>query len=62
MMEHSWKKEAVSDVINLGLGAWLFLTPWIFGFASETPASWNAWLSGIALAVFAIAALVASAE
>jgi len=29
-MEHSWKKEAVSDVINLALGAWLLLTPWIF--------------------------------
>jgi hypothetical protein len=49
-------------VVNLALGAWLFLTPWIFGFASETAASWTAWLSGIAIAAVAIAALAAFAE
>jgi hypothetical protein len=26
------KRETLADVINLVLGAWLFLTPWIFGF------------------------------
>ena len=62
MVEQGWKKEAVSDVINLVLGAWLFLTPWIFGFASEPAAAWTAWLSGIAVMVFAIAALAAFAE
>lgn len=61
-MEHSWKKEAVSDVINLALGAWLFLTPWIFGFVSETAASRSIWLSGIAIAAVAVAALAAFAE
>src|SRR5260370_33937833 len=25
MMEQTWKKEAIADVINLALGAWLFL-------------------------------------
>ncbi len=43
-MEQSWKKEAVSGVINLALGAWLFLTLWIFGFVCETAANWGAWL------------------
>jgi SPW repeat len=62
MMEQKWKREAVSDVVNLVLGAWLFLTPWIFGFAPEPAASWNAWLSGIAVAALAIAALTAYAE
>jgi uncharacterized membrane protein HdeD (DUF308 family) len=62
MMEQWWKKEAVSDVVNLVLGAWLFLTPWIFGFASETAAGWTAWLSGTAIAAVAIAALAAFAE
>jgi nitric oxide reductase large subunit len=61
-MDQSWKKEAVSDVINLALGAWLFLTPWIFGFVSDTAASWSAWLSGIAIGAVAIAALAAFAE
>ena len=26
------KRETIADVISLVLGAWLFLTPWIFGF------------------------------
>jgi uncharacterized membrane protein HdeD (DUF308 family) len=62
MMEQKWKREAISDVISLILGAWLFLTPWIFGFASETAASWTAWLSGIAIVAVAIGAIAAFAE
>ena len=61
-MEQVWKKETVSDVINLILGFWLFLTPWVFGFVAETAPSWTAWLSGIAIAAFAIAAIAAFAE
>lgn len=30
-------------------GLWLFVAPWIFGFADLTAAAWNAWLLGIAL-------------
>ena len=56
------KRETLADVINLVLGAWLFLTPWIFGFAPNTAASWNAWLSGVAIGVVALAALLAFAE
>jgi SPW repeat len=61
-MQQNWKKEALTDVVNLVLGAWLFLSPWIFGFVPETAASWNAWLSGIVIAGLAIAALAAFAE
>lgn len=61
-MRHTWKKEELTDGVNLVLGAWLFLSPWIFGFTSETAASWNAWLSGIVIAGLAIAALAAFAE
>jgi SPW repeat len=49
-------------LVELGLGAWLFLTPSIFSFASEAAASWNAWLSGIAIGAIAITALVAFAD
>ena len=52
------KRETIADVINLALGAWLFLTPWIFGFVPDTAASWNAWLSGVAIGVVALAALL----
>jgi uncharacterized membrane protein HdeD (DUF308 family) len=61
-MQMTWKRETLTDVVNLMLGAWLFLSPWIFGFVSTTAASWNAWLSGIVIAGLAIAALVAFAE
>jgi ABC-type uncharacterized transport system permease subunit len=61
-MQRTWKKEALTDVVNLALGVWLFLSPWIFGFDSETAASWNAWLSGIVVAGLAVAALAAFAE
>jgi hypothetical protein len=44
------------------LGAFLFLSPWIFGFVPETVASWNAWLSGIVIAGLGIAALGAYVE
>jgi SPW repeat len=62
MLEITWKKETVSDVANVLLGAFLFLTPWFYGYASEATASWNAWVSGIVVAGLAVAALAAYAE
>lgn len=56
------RKETIADAVNLVLGAFLFVSPWIFGFATGTTASWNAWLSGIVVAGLAIAALAAFAE
>jgi|SRR5579871_3966374 uncharacterized membrane protein HdeD (DUF308 family) len=61
-MRQPWKKEGLVDIVSLLLGVWLFLSPWILGFASETAAGWNAWLSGIVVAGLAIAALAAFAE
>jgi hypothetical protein len=52
------------DVVNLILGAWLFISPWVLGFAPAPkvaglmPAAWNAWIFGIVIGVFAIAALI----
>jgi uncharacterized membrane protein YfhO len=56
-----WRNEAYFDVATLVLGIWLFLTPWMFGFATGA-AGWNAWILGIAIAVVALAALSAFAE
>jgi SPW repeat len=61
-MRYIWRKEALADVVNLALGAWLFLTPWIFGFVAEPAASWNAWLVGLAIGALAIAAITVFAE
>lgn len=47
------------DGANLILAAWLFISPWVLGFAAgATGAAWNAWIVAIVIGVFAIAALV----
>jgi hypothetical protein len=56
-----WKQERVCDVLNLLLGALLFVSPWIFGFAAGAETQ-NAIISGIIIAVLSIAALAAFAE
>jgi hypothetical protein len=57
-----WRNEAAIDVVNLILGAFLFLSPWIFNFASSAVESRNAWILGIVIAIVAIAAIVSFAE
>jgi SPW repeat len=61
-MHKTWKNESLTDVVNLALGAWLFLSPWIWGFAPQAAVSWNAWISGVVVAGLAVAALAAFAE
>jgi hypothetical protein len=61
MTKLKWKEEGV-DVVSLVLAAFLFVTPWIFGFASDRAAGPNAWVSGIIIGVVAIAALARFAE
>ena len=48
MKEKRWQ-----DWLNLAIGAWLFISPWVIGFAGAAPAaSWNAWILGVAIVVF----------
>jgi hypothetical protein len=54
-------RDAVLDVINLSLGAFLFFTPWLFGYATGAM-SGNAWISGILIFLASIAAIAAFAE
>ena len=56
----NWTNAKLCDVANLILGAFLFVSPWIFGFDAGR-ASENAIIAGIAIAVLAIAALAAFA-
>jgi cyanate permease len=48
--------------VNLVLGAVLFLGPWLFGFADQPQAAWNAWITGIVMIGLAAAAIFAFAE
>ena len=52
------------DVLNVSLGAGLFLSPWIVGFAATGPAAaaWNAWFLGVVVTGVTVTALVAFAE
>jgi hypothetical protein len=55
-----WSNAKICDVVNLILGAVLFVSPWIFGFTSGPPAT-NAYVAGVVIAVLSIAALAAFA-
>ena len=47
------------DWINLILGAWLFFSPWLFQYSTTGAASWNSFIFGVAIVVFALWALFA---
>jgi hypothetical protein len=56
-------KERWRDWVMLVLAVWLFLSPWILGFAAAmpaageamgSPAAWNAWIVGIVIAAVAV--------
>jgi hypothetical protein len=55
-----WSNEKYCDLANLILGATLFFSPWIFGFAAGHE-SQDAWGTGIVIAILSIAALAAFA-
>ncbi len=50
------------DAVNVLLGLWLVISPWLFGYTAESVAAWNAWIPGVIVAVAAIAALTAFQE
>jgi hypothetical protein len=54
----NWTNAKWCDVANLILGAFLFFSPWIFGFDAGK-VSQNAYIAGIVIAVLAIGALAA---
>ena len=54
----NWTNAKWCDVANLVLGAFLFFSPWMFGFDAGK-VSGNAYISGIDIAVLAIAVLAA---
>lgn len=47
------------DWINLIVGAWLFFSPWLLKYATLGTASWDSFIFGVAIVVFAVWALYA---
>jgi SPW repeat len=74
MARMAQSKERWRDWVVLVLGAWLFLSPWILGFAGGAPrgaepamagpaaAAWNAWVVGALVAALAVWAIAMFAE
>jgi hypothetical protein len=47
------------DTLNLMLGIWLAVSPWILPYADQQVPAWNARVAGLAIAGAATAALIA---
>ncbi|MCS6945356.1 MAG: SPW repeat protein [Sutterellaceae bacterium] len=45
------------DPVNLVLGVWLIVSPWLLSYASEAAATWNAAILGVLISAAAIWAL-----
>lgn len=57
MFKQTWETEALVGVVNLFLGAFLFFSPWIFGFKSEL--GWHtSWMAGATISILPIASIV----
>lgn len=52
-------KENVIDIANVVLGVCLALAPWALNFTDDATAAWNAWITGTAITLVALGALVA---
>lgn len=40
------------ELVNLALGIWMILSPWIFGYTAEPTLFWNSIIVGAAVVVF----------
>ncbi len=55
------RRESVLDLYNLALAAFMFVSPWLFALTREN-ARLDLWLSSVAVAVVAIAAILTYAN
>ncbi len=46
-----------SEWTQIVIGAVVFLSPWLGGFATAAAAAWTAWIIGLGLMIFAIAGM-----
>ncbi len=43
--------------VNVVLGGWLFISPWVFGFTGHAGAAWTAWIIGAVVVILALWAM-----
>jgi hypothetical protein len=56
-----WRRESALDLYNLLFGLFLFVSPWLFAYASES-ARVDLWTSGAVIAATSVIAAVAFAN
>jgi hypothetical protein len=57
MLQRNWRDETFFDVINVALGGFLFLSPWLFGFSSDL-ARHTSWMAGATISILALFAII----
>lgn len=48
------------DWVNLVLGVWLFISPWIYGYTGTTNISWNSYIVGVLVGLVSIWGIAAA--
>jgi hypothetical protein len=48
--------------LNVVVGVWLFISPWVLGTTSDGATAWNAWIIGAAIFVVALIAISSPAS
>jgi SPW repeat len=43
-----------ADWVNVVLGVWLFISPWVLGYTGVKDGSWDAWIFGVITVVLAL--------
>jgi hypothetical protein len=56
-----WRREAIIDVYNLGLGLLLAVSPWLFGFSRDIARA-DAWVCAAIVVAASLMAIVAFSE
>jgi predicted MFS family arabinose efflux permease len=56
-----WRRESAIDLYNLLFGVFLFASPWLFAYVSET-VRFDVWITGAAVVAISIAAIVAFSD
>ncbi|HZD80899.1 MAG TPA: SPW repeat protein [Actinomycetota bacterium] len=49
-----------TEGINVLLGIWLFVSPWVLTFTGLTAAAWNAWATGVLVTAASLGAMFTS--
>jgi SPW repeat-containing protein len=51
------RSEQWQDTVNIIASVWLFISPWVLGYAGGQVQAWNAWIVAVVVFVLSIASL-----